>query len=67
MTEKKLEMILHKGADGKFSMYACRGAGKGCKRNVTRLRKTPCEDCWGPLDESMTVGEVHERLNKGDA
>jgi hypothetical protein len=63
----KLEMILHRNADGEFEVHACRGTGKGCKRNGYREKKTPCEDCWGPLDESMTLGEVQDRLAKGDA
>lgn len=63
----KLELILTKDGRGQHRLYACRGTGKGCKRNGHREKKTPCADCWGPLDENMTLGEVQERLKKGDA
>lgn len=65
--EKKLELILHKNGRGSLDLWACRGAGRGCKRNSTRERKKLCDDCFGPLDPKMTIGQVHDRLQKGDA
>lgn len=60
-----LELILVK--DGKdFSLYACRGEGKGCKRNRYRISKKQCEDCKGPLPEDMTLEQVQRELAKGD-
>jgi hypothetical protein len=67
MIEKKIEMILHRDHAGELRLWACRGEGKGCKRNTLRRTKKPCDDCWGPLDESLTVGEVYDRLKTGDA
>lgn len=68
MTENlKLDLILQKEASGEFELYACRGKGKGCKRNKTREKKAACEDCMGPLPEHLTLEEVYNRLNKGDA
>jgi hypothetical protein len=62
-----LNTILAKDADGKFCLWACRGEGKGCARNKYRRQQTPCGDCVGPLDETMTLGEVQDRLQRGDA
>lgn len=67
MADKNLDLILHKETNGQFRMYACRGEGKGCKRNRYLNRKKPCGDCVGPLDEKLTIAEVQERLAKGDA
>lgn len=68
MTDKpKLEFILGKTDDGKWAMWACRGEGKGCDRNRFREQKTRCDDCYGPLPDEMTLGEVYDHLTKGDA
>lgn len=48
-------------------LWACRGEGKGCKRNRYRTAKAPCDDCFGPLDPNMTVADVIKRLEQGDA
>lgn len=44
-------------------MYACRGAGKGCRRNAFRDPKSQkiCADCVPARDEE-TIGELMERL-----
>lgn len=62
-----LAMILAKDAAGKFRLWACRGEGKGCARNQFRQRKAPCIDCFGPLDENLTLTQVIDRMAKGDA
>jgi len=49
-----------------FQMWACRGAGKGCKRNATRAVAKHCDDCILP-DENETVENVKKRLDRGDA
>ncbi len=67
MSAPKLETILARDAAGKLRLWACRGAGKGCERNKHRRKTKPCEDCFGPLPEDMTLGEVAERLQRGDA
>ncbi|WP_375782929.1 hypothetical protein ACE10Z_23735 [Bradyrhizobium sp. Pha-3] len=64
---KKLDMILAKDEAGEFRLWACRGEGKGCDRNKYRRSKSPCVDCVGPLDENLTLGEVMDQLNRGDA
>jgi hypothetical protein len=63
----QIDMILHRDGTGKFQLWACRGAGKGCDRNRYRKSKAPCPDCYGPLPPEMTIGEVHDRISKGDA
>lgn len=62
-----LQMILAKDNAGDFRMWACRGEGRGCKRNKYRTSKKPCEDCKGPLDENLTIEEVQKMLARGDA
>lgn len=49
--------------DGARRMYACRGVGKGCKRNLLRDPKSQkiCADCVLARDEE-TIGELQERL-----
>jgi hypothetical protein len=64
--EPDIEMILAKDSGGTFRLYACRGAGRGCPRNEYRTAKKPCEDCVLAI-ESETLGELQERLAKGDA
>jgi hypothetical protein len=63
----ELQTILYRDTDGELKLWACRGVGKGCKRNKTRTNAKPCDDCFGPLDESMTLEQVHDRITKGDA
>jgi hypothetical protein len=63
----KLDLILARDRANKFALWACRGAGKGCKRNSHRARSVPCEDCFGPLPEQLTLAEVIQRIEKGDA
>lgn len=66
-TGQQLHTILAKDEKGAFRLWACRGEGKGCARNKYRRQQKPCEDCFGPLDESLTLGEVVDRLKSGDA
>jgi len=61
-----LQLILARISGPQFALFACRGAGKGCDRNTHRKTKAPCQDCFGPLPEDMTIGEVEQRLAKGD-
>lgn len=63
----RLELILQRDNDGKLKLWACRGGGKGCKRNKYRQSRTACPDCFGPLPDNMTLGEVQNKLAKGDA
>lgn len=65
MTE--LQTILAKDVDGKFALWACRGTGKGCTRNKYRSSLKPCDDCFGPLPEDMTLEQVAQKLQKGEA
>ena len=66
-TPAELQTILARDAAGDFRLWACRGAGKGCARNQFRRTQKPCEDCMGPLDENLTLGEVMEKLKQVDA
>ena len=66
MADIKLAMILYRDADGELKLWACRGVGRGCKRN--RFRKSiPCEDCVPAHDENETLGELRDRVERGDA
>jgi len=67
VTTENLSTILAKDDKGKFQLWACRGVGKGCERNKYRRAQQPCPDCYGPLEETMTLGEVVDRLKQGDA
>jgi hypothetical protein len=65
---ENLRLILE--GDGKTGLthaWACRGDGKGCKRNTFRKRSTHCDDCMGPLPPDMTLEQVRARLDHGDA
>jgi hypothetical protein len=63
----QLNLIMARDPDGKMRMWACRGEGKGCARNRFRASKAPCQDCMGPLDESLRIDQVQALLAKGDA
>ena len=63
----ELNTILAKDAEGEFRLWACRGAGKGCRRNKYRAQQKPCDDCFGPLDEQLTLGQVLDLMKRGDA
>ena len=67
VADPNLQLILHRDADQKFKLWACRGEGKGCARNKYRSRRKPCDDCFGPLPEHLTIGEVAEQIKRGDA
>jgi len=63
-----LQMILFKRRNGQFKLAACRGENKGCaKLRSDKVPKKPCPDCVIAEDESMTIGEFYERLQRGDA
>lgn len=67
VTPQKPVIILDRNSRGEIQGWACRGEGKGCKRNTNRAVQKPCVDCYGPLDPRMTMGEVLHRLRQGDA
>lgn len=73
MPKPLLDFILHKvdpnggNAKSNFVLYACRGDGRGCDRNKYRNKGIKCDDCFGPLDDKMTIGEVYDKLKQGDA
>lgn len=66
----KVEFIMERVGPGNtvhdFAMWACRGEGRGCKRNKHRTKAKHCEDCL-PTNDNDTVGEIAERLKRGDA
>ncbi len=65
-----IEFILERIKQGDtvdcFQMWACRGEGKGCKRNRHREKSKHCEDCILP-DENETLENLKARLKRGDA
>lgn len=66
----KLEFIMERTGPGSgpenFALWACRGAGKGCTRNVHRNSKKHCEDCVLAGDASETLEQLQKRLLRGD-
>lgn len=64
----QIQAIMFKRRNGQFKLAFCRGMNKGCdKMRADKKPKKPCDNCYIPEDENMTIGEVYERLNKGDA
>jgi len=61
-------MILERVGPGNrpdaFLMWACRGARKGCPKKLKKRKH--CPDCILP-DQNDTLGEVLDRINRGDA
>jgi hypothetical protein len=66
MDAPKLELVVEKLINGQLVAYACRGVGRGCKRNKLRERKVHCDDCV-LCDDQESLGELVERLRRGDA
>lgn len=63
-----IQMILFRRRNGQFKLAACRGTNKGCaKMRRLKVPKHPCEDCYICEDETMTLGQVLDRITKGDA
>lgn len=66
-----LEFIMEKvgpGSDASdFALYACRGIGRGCKRNTTREKKVHCDDCVLADDPNETLEHFKARMERGDA
>lgn len=63
----ELHLILEKHLGGQVETWACRGEGKGCKRNRYRTSRVHCEDCLGPLAKKATLADVQRQLERGDA
>lgn len=63
----KVRHDLPRGHEDAYALFFCRGEGK-CRRSKAKqaLSKKPCEDCLKP-EETLTLGEVANRLAKGDA
>lgn len=66
----KLDLILERIGPGRgvenFHIWACRGEGRGCKRNELRRKKAHCDDCVMTRNEE-TIAALMERMNRGDA
>jgi hypothetical protein len=63
----RLNLIMDRDAANELRLWACRGDGKGCRRNSFRSIKRACENCLGPLPENMTLAEVQKQLERADA
>lgn len=70
MTTPYLSFIMEKTGDGHtpndFTLFACRGAGRGCKRNKFRQMKVHCPDCVEAMP-TETLKQLKARLARGDA
>jgi len=62
-----MERVAHNGTPDDFALWACRGEGRGCKRNRTRASAKHCDDCVPCSNMGETLGEVIDRLKRGDA
>lgn len=62
-----LQLVMANDERNRLQLWACRGEGKGCKRNKYRTTKKPCDDCVGPLPRNMTLEQVQKKLEQGDA
>lgn len=52
----------------KLIMVFCRGAAKGCNRDLKIQSKVgKCPDCVPALDMNETLGDFLARMEKGDA
>ena len=65
-----IRMILERIGPGtapeNFQMWACRGEGRGCTRNLHRKSAKHCQDCV-LADENETIGDLQKRMKRGDA
>lgn len=70
MSVPKLDLILERVSPGhgveNFHFWACRGTGRGCKRNLAREKKKHCDDCVS-THVGETIGDLHDRMKRGDA
>jgi len=63
----KVRLDLPRGDVNAYALFFCR-QDRGCTRSAFKraMSKKPCENCLRPAD-SMTIGEVADRLARGDA
>jgi hypothetical protein len=63
----QVRMILYKRR-GIFRMAACRGTAKGCQvMNDVRAKLGPCQSCILCDDPDETIGQVYDKIQKGNA
>lgn len=68
MTSKpSITFILDRNDAGQLMLFACRGAGKGCRRNLNRRKAKHCDDCLPANDPKETIEHFKARLERGDA
>jgi hypothetical protein len=60
-----LKLILARDREQQFRLWACWQQARLPAQPLPQ--GVPCEDCFGPLPEHLTFGEVEERLQRGDA
>lgn len=69
--EPQLHMLLYKRRNGQFALAACRGKNKGCEKLIRESErkklKKPCPDCVLADNMQETVGELMDRIERGDA
>lgn len=61
-----LERIHHTDEPSSFQLWACRGEGRGCRRNSFRTHKKHCEDCVLARDDE-TIQQLMTRIQRADA
>lgn len=72
MTDQpELHMLLYKRRNGQFALAACRGRNKGCEKLIRaserKKLKKPCDECVLADNGNETVGELLDRVRRGDA
>jgi hypothetical protein len=62
-----LEKVGPGRSEADFALFACRGAGRGCKRNLHRKNLKHCADCLAADNPEETIGDFKARLERGDS
>lgn len=55
---REIELILDKKPDQTFALWACVGRELGCPVPSWKKKRGPCAKCYGPLPDTLQVGEI---------
>lgn len=60
--EHRLSLVMEAHLGRQVEVWACRGEGRGCRRNGFRVNKVHCDDCLGPLPKGLTLEQVRNQI-----